>query len=192
MNEAQHSAEKLARRAIALDSADAEARALLGWVLWTFGDHEGARAEAERALALSPNLARAYGTLGAAFVFSGRPVEGLAALATCIRLDPRDPTLAVRLTHVAIAHYFTGKYEATIDAARQAIRSYPDNPHSYRWLAASLGQMGRAEEARDVLERHIALAPAALEMYVRKRPPYIKPDDHAHLLEGLRKAAWRG
>jgi adenylate cyclase len=28
-------------------------------------------------------------------------------------------------------------------------------------------------------------------MYVRQRLPWFRPDDHAHLLEGLRKAGWR-
>jgi adenylate cyclase len=29
-------------------------------------------------------------------------------------------------------------------------------------------------------------------MYVRKRVPWFRPEDHAHLLEGLRKAGWQG
>jgi adenylate cyclase len=33
---------------------------------------------------------------------------------------------------------------------------------------------------------------AALEMYVRQRPPYFQPENHAQLLEGLRKAGWQG
>jgi adenylate cyclase len=50
-------AKALARRAVTLDGADAEARSLLGHVLWRHGDYEGALAEAERALAAAPNLA---------------------------------------------------------------------------------------------------------------------------------------
>jgi adenylate cyclase len=29
-------------------------------------------------------------------------------------------------------------------------------------------------------------------MYVRKRVPWFRPEDHAHLVEGLRKAGWEG
>jgi len=29
-------------------------------------------------------------------------------------------------------------------------------------------------------------------MYVRKRVPWFRPEDHAHLLDGLRKAGWQG
>jgi adenylate cyclase len=27
-------------------------------------------------------------------------------------------------------------------------------------------------------------------MYVRQRVPWMRPKDHAHMLEGLRKAGW--
>jgi adenylate cyclase len=29
-------------------------------------------------------------------------------------------------------------------------------------------------------------------MYVRNRVPWFRPEDHAHLVEGLRKAGWGG
>ena len=50
------SVETLARRAVALDGADAEARSLLSGILWHRGDYEGALAEVEQALATAPNL----------------------------------------------------------------------------------------------------------------------------------------
>jgi len=62
--EAQSAEEALARRAVALDGGDAEARSRLAIALNTRGDHQGAQAEAERALAISPNLADAHGALG--------------------------------------------------------------------------------------------------------------------------------
>jgi adenylate cyclase len=78
--EAQTSAEALARRAIALDASDAESRSILSQTLSYRGDNEGALAEADRALAISPNLAFAHGRKGVALVFSGRPEAGIAAL----------------------------------------------------------------------------------------------------------------
>jgi len=99
------STELLARRAVALDGADAGARACLAMVLMRRGDHEGALAEAERALSLAPNLPAAGGTLGAALMFSGRPKEGLAALERSIRLDPRDPGQPLRLMRMAVGFY---------------------------------------------------------------------------------------
>jgi adenylate cyclase len=190
--EVQSSAEALARRAVGLDGADAEARTFLGEMLLYRGDHEGALAEAERALAMSPNLAGGHGWRGAALIFSGRADEGLASVATSIRLDPRDPLLALRLNHLAVGLYLAHQYEAAIEAARRGIRSNPDFPSTYRWVAGALGQLGRLEEAKAALEKAIAVAPASFDAFVRRRVPWHRPEDHAHMLEGLRKAGWRG
>jgi hypothetical protein len=69
--QALRSAEALARRAVALDDADAEACSLLSSALRRRGDHEGALTEAERALTISPNLAAAHAVRGATLIFSG-------------------------------------------------------------------------------------------------------------------------
>ena len=107
-----HSAEGLARRAVALDDEDAEVRACLARVLWVRGDHSGALAEAEQALAISPNLASAHAEFGAALVFSGHWAEGTAALQKSVRLDPRNPRSATRLNQLAISAYLSGDYGA--------------------------------------------------------------------------------
>jgi adenylate cyclase len=179
------SAEQLARQAVALDGANAEARSRLGWALCRRGDYEGGQAEAERALSMSPNLALAHAVLGQTLVFSGRPEEGVPALQTSIRLDPRAPE------QVALGLYFSGEYAAAVETAKRAIRSYPDFPNPYRWLAAALGQMGRTAEAKEALAKAITIAPASFDMYVRGRVPWMRPEDHAHMIEGLRKAGWK-
>ena len=190
--EGQSAEEAAAHRAVALDGGDAEARSRLSFALIWRGDHQGARAEAERALAICPNLASAHGALGVALAYSAGPREGLAVLETCIRLDPRQPNLSGRLSQVAMALYFCREYAAAVEAAKRAIRSFPDRSVNYRWLAAALGQLGRSEEAKKALERAIAVAPDSFDMSVRHRAPWFRPDDHAHMLEGLRKAGWQG
>jgi adenylate cyclase len=193
--EALSAQEAAARHAVALDGGDAEARSRLAIALNSRGDHEGAQAEAKRALAISPNLADAHGALGVVLTYSGRPKEGIAALKTCIRLDPRAPSLVLRLFQIGLALYFCREYAAAVEAARQAIRSYPDRPGSYRVLAAALGQIGRTAEAKEALEKAITIAPAQFDSFVRKyapeRLPGLRPEDHAHILEGLRKAGWQ-
>ncbi len=188
----QSKEEALARRAVALDGGDAEAHSRLALALVARGDHQGARAQAEQALALCPNLAVAHGALGVILAYSGRPKEGLAALETCIRLDPRAPSLVNRLNQVALAHYFCRDYEATVEAAERAIRSFPDFASPYRWFAAALGELGRTAEAKAALEEAIAVSPASFDFQVRERPPWFRPEDHAHMLDGLRKAGWEG
>ena len=150
-----------------------------------------APSQAEIALAMSPNLALAYGTLGETLIFSGRSKEGLAAVQTSIRLDPHDPKLANRLNNLALGFYFSRDYEAAVEAAKRAIRVNPDFLLAYRWLAAALGQLGRTAEAKEALQKAIAIAPATFDMYVRQRVPWHRPEDYAHMLDGLRKAGWK-
>ena len=188
----QHSNETLTRRAVALDGSNAEARSNLSWRLMERGDYEGALTEADQAVAMTPNLAAAHGARGAALIFAGRPKEGLASLKICIRLDTRNPLSAIHLNRVALGLYFARDYEGAVEAAKRTIHSYPEYMLAYRWLAAALGQLGRSEEAKEVLEKAIATAPAQFDMYVRNRVPWMRPEDYAHMIEGLRRAGWEG
>jgi adenylate cyclase len=192
LTEAQTSAERLVRQAVALDLANAEARSCLSFALLWRGDLEGARAEADRALALCPNLASAHGRKAHVLLYLGQPKEALATLETALRLDPCNSSMSWELLLIALAHYYCRGYQAAVEAARRVIRSYPDYPRSYIWLAAALGQLGRTEEAKEALDRAIAIAPASFDLYVRRGVPWRRPEDQAHMLDGLRKAGWQG
>jgi len=93
---------------------------------------------------------------------------------------------------IAASHYFDRNYESTVGTARQVIRQYPKSPQAYRWLAASLGQLERNEEARAALDTLLSLAPSFLERFVARRLAMLRIDDYEHALEGLRKAGWPG
>jgi adenylate cyclase len=184
------SAEPLARQAVALDANNAVARAWLSYALYMRGDPQGAVAEAELALALSPNLALGYWRRATALIFSGRPQEGLADLQTSLRLEPRGGNLAQRLTQVAAGRYFSCAYEEAAVAAQQVIRSFPNFPPPYPYLAAALGQLGRVGEAKIALKQAIAIASNWFDMYVSDRAPWWRLEDHAHMVDGLRRAGW--
>jgi adenylate cyclase len=72
------------------------------------------------------------------------------------------------------------------------IRSYPEFPLIYRWLAAALGQASRTDEARQALDKAIAIGAGTFDMYVRRRVPWHRLEDYEHMLDGLRKAGWQG
>ena len=42
------------------------------------------------------------------------------------------------------------------------------------------------------LSEALAKAPDAIERYTRQRPPWYRPEDYEHMLDGLRKAGWQG
>jgi adenylate cyclase len=185
LEEAQRSAERLAHFAVALDGNNAFAHSCLSFALFGRGDLRGAWAEADRAVALSPNLASGYFQRGTALIHSGRPREGLIDLRMNLKLEPRGSNLATSLHHVAIGLYFSRAYDEAVEAAQDAVRSFPEYPSSYRWLAAALAQLGCVEEAKKALGKAIAIAPAP---FLRQRAPWYRPEDYAHFLEGLRKA----
>jgi adenylate cyclase len=189
--EAQSSAERLARFAVALDANNAFAHSCLSFALFGRGDHRGAVAEADRALALSPNLASGYFQRGSALIYSGRPQEGLRDLQTSLRLEPSGPNLAQSLYHMVVGFYYSRAYDQAVEAVEHLIRSFPEYPPSYRWLAAAFGQLGRTAEAKEALGKARAIAPVPFDPFGRPHAGWRRPEDHAHLLEGLRKAGWR-
>ncbi len=192
LEQARSAAENLALHAIALDRTDAEARSAFAAVsLLGHGDHEGARIEAERALALTPHLASAHGVLGAALTYAGKPKEGLAAFATFVRLDPNHPAMALHLQQVTAALYFSGDHEAAITVGKRAIRSYPNYAQVYRWVAAALVRTGDIAQAKQVVAKAIAIAPKSFDMYVRQRVPWMRPADHGIMVDDLVKAGWQ-
>jgi adenylate cyclase len=183
--------EPLVRQAIALDNKDADAHARLALVIFLKGDIEGAIEEAEQALSINGNCADAFGVKGAALVYSGRREEGREAIQQYLRLSPRDPARPIRLAQIAASLYLDGDYEGAVLTATQVIRQYPKHPVAYRWLAASLGQLGRATEAKEALQILRTTSPSSFDIYVKQLPPQFRSVDHAHMLEGLRKAGWK-
>lgn len=121
----------------------------------------------------------------------GRYSEGREALLTAEQLNPRDPSAAVFPTHFAISQYYERDYALAAAAARTVVERYPDDPRAYRWLAASLGQLGKIEEARDALRQAMQVSGDAFMRYVRSRPPWFLPANYEHMMEGLRKAGWQ-
>lgn len=72
------------------------------------------------------------------------------------------------------------------ETSRQVLRQYPDHGPTYRFLLASLGQLGRQAECEALMK----IAPAGFDYYARDRPPWFGLKDFEHMLEGLRKAGW--
>ena len=183
-------AEPLVRKATALDENDVEARARMAIAAMLRGDLEGAFEDAQRVLSVNANCAEALGVKGTALLYSGRRQEGRAAIQRHLALSPRDPARPIRLSQIAASLYLDGAYGGALAAATRVVRQFPRHPTAYRWVAASLGQLGRAAEARDALRDLRTISPASFEMYVRQRPRYCDIE-YLPMMEGLRKAGWR-
>src|SRR5262249_19148485 len=136
--------------------------------------------------------AEAYGVKGAALVHHGRRAEGREALNRCFSLDPRDPARPFRQGQFAASQYLDEEYEGCIRTTRQLLHDFPEFPVGHRWLAAALGQLGRIAEAQQVISSFVSKFPLAVDALIRSRPPMISVSDYDHLLDGLRKAGWKG
>ena len=178
------------RKAIAVDPKHAGGHINNGIALIVQGQCELAVAEARHALSIDPNHAGAYFMLGNALCFSGKPREAIEALRAGMRHDPYAPQSYFSRGHLVTAWYFLREYENTVEAAKEVLRAYPAHPFVHLWLAAALGQLGRLEEAGDALTKARALK--TFDLSTRQRPPFFRPEDHEHRLEGLRKAGWEG
>jgi adenylate cyclase len=96
------------------------------------------------------------------------------------------------LNLIGWSYYCERDYVSALDAARRVVSRFPKRPSPYRCVVASLGQLGRLDEAHDALQKAIEVSPEAFDLYVRNRVPFYSPEHYEHLLEGLRKAGWKG
>lgn len=105
-----------------------------------------------------------------------------------IRLSPRDPNMGSFLVRMADAHFFIGKYEEAIEWAHKALRQPNFQWSRYAVLLAGLGQEGRQEEAKSMLEQLLTQRPDFSVEFVRTTH-LIADNDYLHrYLEGLQKA----
>jgi Tetratricopeptide repeat len=69
---------------------------------------------------------------------------------------------------MVIGFYYSRAYDQAVEAAEHLIRSFPEYPPSYRWLAAAYGQLGRTAEAKEALGKALAIAPVPFEPFGRR------------------------
>jgi adenylate cyclase len=181
-----------AQKAIAIDPEDADARAMVALAAQIAGNAEEARDQIQLARSCNPNSPMVLAAQGHLLLFTGQPGQARQAYAACLRLDPRGPLSRRAMHQLATSYYYEGDYAEAVEAQRRTLARYPNVYTAYRWLAAALGQPGRTEEARAALQKAMELSPQAFEFYTSRRPPWHRPEDYEHMLDGLRKAGWQG
>jgi adenylate cyclase len=181
-----------AKKAIELDPDDATALFVMAWMPHVDGHYEAALQLADRAISINPNDFGAYLAKGRALALGGRPAEAEEPLLTALQLSPRDALRVWALNTLLVSHYLGGNYAEAVKVGQSAVREYPDYPNPHRWLAASLGQLNRIDEAGEALRQATATSPAGFEFLVRQRQPWFRSEDYEHMIDGLRKAGWEG
>lgn len=87
-----------------------------------------------------------------------------------------------------LCKFVSRDFTAALQTLRQVARLRPGYAVTFQYIAASLAYLGRSDEAREALER---VPPQSVEQLQRwqERPPWMRPDDYALLVEGVRLAA---
>jgi adenylate cyclase len=177
-----------ARIAVSLDDKDSMAHAVLSFMRQMCGEWESATAEGRTAVSLNSNSVWSMVAMGHALGWGGYQKEGIDYLRRAMRASPHDPLTWLCKHWICIFQYLSMEYEAAADTLREFTHPRPGIAH--RWHAAALGQLNRTVEAKEAIAKSIAASPAEFERVARERPPWMRLEDYAHLLEGLRKAGW--
>jgi TolB-like protein/Flp pilus assembly protein TadD len=180
-----------ARKAVALDDKDARGHLYVGQVSLWLREHDEAIAESRRAIALNPSLVQAYSVLGYALDCVGEFEEALKTVTHSLRLRPYDKTLARCIPALAIAHYQLGAYGAAEEIARRATGINTIYWMGHQMLAASLGQLSRAQEAAEEVAEIRKREPNVSRAAYSGRLPFRDAVHVERIEEGLIKAGWR-
>jgi transcriptional regulator with AAA-type ATPase domain/TolB-like protein/tetratricopeptide (TPR) repeat protein len=151
---------RLASAAVERDSLDAMALALCGHAKSILlHEFDEAITLFDRALAASPNSTIAWIRSSPTYSYLGDSGEAIRRAQQGIRLSPFDPHIFFAHTILGLAHYVGGDYEEAARWGRIAREENSQFTANLRLLAASLGALGHAEEARDVREALLAVEP---------------------------------
>ena len=151
-------ADELMSRALAIDPDYAVAHLVKGNILQSEGRTEEAVAEHERALAIDPSEADAVANLGVDYLNLGQPDKSIEYFDKAIRMSLYDPALLYWYGGKAWANFGLKKYDQAIDWARRAIAINPNYiPYTHVILVAALALTDHDAEAREALQRYLAL-----------------------------------
>ncbi|MDM0070677.1 winged helix-turn-helix domain-containing protein [Variovorax sp. J31P207] len=134
-----------ALKALELDPSLAQAHASLAYVKFYFDwDWAGAREEFMRAIDLNPADPVSHQWYAVYLLAAGHPDHAFREIATAQRLDPLS--LAVN-TDIAFHHYYNGREAEAIAQLKSVLGMKSDFLLAHLWMARSLVEAGRYEEA---------------------------------------------
>jgi adenylate cyclase len=181
--EALREALDFARKAVALDSADAWCHATLGYAYMFDGQLDLAGVHIDRAVSLNSTDTRTTSIRALWLAFMGRTEEALQGIELALRRDPFTP--GSHWTFLATTLFQAGRYQDTINAVNHL-------PGPNRWdlyyLAASYAHLGQIEKAGACVVELQRGHPDTSLGQVGLTERFKDPADLERLLDGLRKA----
>jgi TolB-like protein/Tfp pilus assembly protein PilF len=186
-DKAQAAAFRCGYRALELDPDCAEAYGMLALTHLNAGEHDEAIEMSEMAIALAPNNAELLGGVASAVMRkSGRPERGAELVKKAMRLSPfYRPGLLRALGN----NYQTlGRLEEAVACYRESLKRETGYLAPYVNLAATLGRLGREDEAREAARDVLRQEPEFSIKAYTAGLSYRNPSDLERIAEGLRQA----
>jgi TolB-like protein len=184
---------QMARRAVQLSPDDPEVLVPAAFVIGLpGGDLSGGIALVDRAHTLNTNSEEAWAVSGGLRSFAGQIEIALSHLERSRRLNPF--VTMFQHTGFALATFVAGNYDETVNRTSDGLSRNPTHVVLLRYRAAALGLLGRTGEARQVVQRLLALVPNLTIARIRRhveiemKNPYKKPGVVEAYYEGLRRA----
>jgi len=176
---------ELARRALRAAGDDPGVLTRAAYVFGNLGeDIDAAIALVDRSVEMDPSLALGWYHSGWLRLWAGQADLAIEHFATSSRLSPHERPARV-LLGMGIGHFFARRFGEARAMLRRSLQHRPGWVPNYRFLAACCAQMGRLDEARDILRQLRGITPVVV-------PPashWRNLEQRELYLSGLRLAA---
>jgi adenylate cyclase len=156
-DEAMQKALASAQKALAIDPDFPMAYSLLANIHMVLGEAELSITMAEKAVELAPNNSLVQAFLGNVLMDSGRIKEGIQKMKKAIRLCPFP--IPWYLMVFGAGYHLNGDNDAAIIALNQAIEREPESHLPRVWLASTLAEARKFDEAKAVSKEVLDIDP---------------------------------
>lgn len=183
---------RLAHRAIELGRNDSEALWMAALALVHLsGEIEHVLAQVGRSLSLNPNSANAWTASCFVHSYLGDSATAIEHFHRAQRLNPLDLSQHVHWNAVAWAYLGSDRIEEAHEAGVRTLNVMPAYPPGLRMKLSTSGLLGRLDEARDCVQRLVAVQPGSSVSWLSRflaAPLQRNPRALEVYLEGARRA----
>jgi tetratricopeptide (TPR) repeat protein len=169
-----------AQKAISADARFPETYALLGHVHNVRGDTKLAIAMCEKAVRLAPSDSLMLALLSEVLIDAGKLKEGIQKIQRALRLCPFPPSWY--LSSLGLGFHLSGNNEAAVFALNLAVEREPGSHYARVWLASTLAEMGRLDEASAISKAVLDIEPS---FSVVRWVEHYRSITHARLRDNL-------
>jgi TolB-like protein len=147
---------------------------------------------ANRAVMVHPNSVFVCNRAAAVYAICGESDRAITQCEAACRMNPLDSKKAATFTYgcLSFALYMARRYEESVHAGRRALVFAPQSNIARKYVATSLAQLGRTDEARAEIAELLKHQPGASLAAFEQQPFRHKWMKELHM-EGLRKAGLR-